>query len=532
MATGIQTGMGRGSRNSGLRSKAMGDKTNKNKFQQFWDGLSTKGRLGAGGLVIVFLLGLSGLYLRSASNAYVKLFPSELSGRDNHEISMALVDYKIEHELDPVDGVVLHPKDRHLALATISALNLPREPVLLYNEVNSSDLRLTAAEREAINQRLLEGDITLALRQMEAVNDATVKIAKPARVYFGDENNPVTARVNLNLRRGAKLTERQIRGVMGLVSASVPGLERENVVVVDGSSGIELTDGLSDGDDPVHASNSRFELQSRQEIRIQQKIQQALDRVLPGKTEVGINLELDFAQVEENFYNPGGVADDGVVQESYQILRERLDKHGVKSEDGESGYLNEREAGNNKVRERTEKRVDTGYRIKTITASVMADNLPDDMIDAVTEFVANGVGIDEARGDRVAVVNIPFDRKNMVALADVQPAPIVDPLAQPSGMEQFANTLLIGAGMFLGLLGFFFFRHRRGLELQGDLVGPELGGSSAAPCVDHFNEKSGRSVLTTLSDGTTQINTSDRLEQLVKERPNDVAEVLKKTWLS
>jgi hypothetical protein len=55
---------------------------------------------------------------------------------------------------------------------------------------------------------------------------------------------------------------------------------------------------------------------------------------------------------------------------------------------------------------------------------------------------------------------------------------------------------------------------------------------TATSITDHFTEKSGKTNAPATTSGATQVNTTDELEKLVKERPTKVAEMLKSTWLS
>lgn len=557
MATGIQTGMNRGSRsgisrNSNLGKGPGGGGGPLGKVTEIWKNLGKGAKIGISVLLTLVVVGGLMGYMYSANNAYVKLYPAKLSDNDIREISAALTEMHIDHQIDVVDGILLHPKKRVSAQAMLASRSLPREPVLTHDQVEGG-MGKTAAEQKAIRQRLLEGDITLALRAMDGIDDAKVKLAIPDKTYFQDDTKQTTARIFLSLGNGVRFNRGQISAMLNMVAASVPELTPENVTVID-SKGTDLSAMIPrDDTGGLVASGTQLEVQAQEEIRLQKKAQAALDRALPGRTEVSVNLEMDFAKIETERYTPGGAGDDGVVVESRQVTREKLnrgDKDGAAS-DGElmnggarpksgdgSDYVNEKEAVNYKVAQHKETRVDTGFRVKRITASILADNVSDDEKAAIAGFVKNAIGLDEARGDNIEVLNVPFDRGMM---ADDGTSPMFPPSSSsqtgaPSGnMAQYLG-FAVGAGALclLGLVGMFLFKQHRVQTDQGTIITSSSSNLAATTTTitDHFTEKSGKTTAPTTSAGATQVNTTDQLEKLVKERPTKVAEMLKSTWLS
>ncbi|MFA5507305.1 MAG: flagellar basal-body MS-ring/collar protein FliF [Vulcanimicrobiota bacterium] len=551
MATGIQTGMNRGSRSGISRNSQLGKGAPGGgggplgKLGDIWKGLGKGAKIGISVLVAVLVFAGSGLYLYSASNAYVKLYPAKLSDNDIQEISSALTSMQISHNIDLVEGIMLHPDQRIPAQVKLAEMNLPRQPVLTHDKVEGG-MGKTAAEQKAIRQQLLEGDITLALRQMEGVNDAMVKLAIPDKTYFQDDNKAVTARVLLNLKQGHDPSREQIGGMLSLVAASVPELETKNVQIID-SQGVNLSARVPSDENGFVASGTQLEIQALEERRLQEKAQEMLERALPGKTKVGVNLEMDFSKREEQRYTPGGAADDGVVVSSRQVTREKLNKGekgsdsdgellagGNKPTDG-SDYVNEKQAENFEVAKHTIKTVDTGFRIKRITASVVADNVSDDELQAISGLVKRAIGADESRGDEVVVENLPFQRENMFnnhATLGLGGANQNQPAAGSAlSGQHLAAGVAVGAIFVLGLLGVFFVKQHKVQADQGAIISSGSSSIMATSITDHFTEKSGKTNAPA-SSAATQVNTTDELEKLVKERPTKVAEMLKSTWLS
>lgn len=555
MATGIQTGMNRGSRsgisrNSGLGKGAPGGGGPLDKVKAMWANAGKTAKLIVAVAVFGLILGGGFIAKYNSDNAPVKLYPAKMTDSDIREVSTALTALRIEHKIDLVDGIMLHPNDRLAAQAKLAEMNLPRRPVLTHDQVEGS-MGKTAAEQKAIRQQLLEGDITLALRQMEGVNDAMIKLAVPDKTYFQDDTKQVTARVFLSLAPGAELDRGKISGMMNLVAASVPELKAENVTIID-SKGRDLSAMVPrDGDTGVVASGTQLETQAKEELRLKQKAQQALDEAFPGKTKVSVNLEMDFSKVEKEDFTPGGAGDDRVVVESRQITREKLNKGdkssssegelmngGARPKDG-SDYVNEKEAVNYMVGQTKTKRVDTGFRIKRLTASILADNVSEKEKAAIAGFVRGAIGIEESRGDTITVHSVPF-QKQMFAGDNPFNNQLLPPNQQQgqgaliSG-QHLAAAVGVGALMLLGLVGMFLFKQHRVQADQGTIISSApnaMGSNMTTTITDHFTEKSGKTTAPVSSAGATQVNTTEELEKLVKQRPTKVAEMLKSTWLS
>jgi flagellar M-ring protein FliF len=517
-------------------------------LSEIWKNLGKGMRIGILSLVGVLVFGGALFALHSQRNTYVDLFPTKMTTSDVNEISAALTEMRIDHQINETsDGVLLHPSKKGQAQGMLAQRSLPRHKVLLPSEVEGG-MGKTAMEQEATRQQLLEGEITMAFRAMDGINDAQVKLAVPKKTYFQDDNKRTTARVMLSLKPEADINREKIKAMVNLVAASVPELRAEDVTIVDTASR-DLTAMVpkDDATGGLVASGTNLEIQASEEKRLEQKAQAKLDEMWPGKTKVGVNLEMDFSKIEEERFTPGGAADDGVVVQSRQIKREQLDRSGAGAggeeatqlgsgggDKGKGDYVHEVESTNNLVAQDKYKRVDTGFRVKRLSVAVVADNVSEKELAAIAGFVGPSIGLDEARGDKITAYSVPFDRAMNV--------PVVDPMpAMGAGQQQGGDSMpagalamvaVAGAAMMLVVLGMFLFKQHSVRGDQGTIITSTAGGITSTAITDHFTDKSGKTTAPTGSAGATQVNTTDQLEQLVKERPTKVAEMLKSTWLS
>ena len=552
MATGIQTGMQRGSRSGISRGSALGKGAPGGgggplgKAQEIFKNLSKGAKIAISVGLVLLVCGGIGLGLHSKQNAYVELYQTKMTPTDVQEVSTALNKLNIPHQLNITsDGILVHPKKKLGARAQLASINLPRHHVLTPDQV-SNGMGKTAAEQKAVRQRLVEGEITLALREMEGINDARVKLAVPDKTYFLDDSKHTTARVFLKMKPSSPPTREKIAGIINLVAFSVPELRPEDVRVID-SSGKDLTAMVPQGEDGMMAGGTQFEIQAAEEIRLQKKAQKVLDRVMPGRAEVSVNLVMDNSKVETERYVTGGAGDDGVVVTGRQVTREVLNKDPKSTSGGQqmstggdkknaSDYVNEKESVNYDTNKNIVKKVDTSIRIGRITASVMADNVSEEEAVKIAGFVRDAIGIDESRGDTIGVQSIAFDRTMGGGQSPMGMPNWEEPIAPAAGGgltgSHLTAAVTVGAAMFLGLLGMFLFKQHKVQGDQGAIMSATPSGMTATTITDHFTTKNGETTAPTTSAGATQVNTTDQLEQLVKEKPNKVAEMLKSTWLS
>lgn len=233
MATGIQTGMRRGQRTGIVGPEKVQSPTVIRSFQELWRSLSARTKTGIALGFITFLLGTVGFTVHRQANRYVDLYPSKMVSKDVPEVSRALLEMGIDHEVTPTDdGILLHHTQKTRALAGLASRDLPLHPVTTSSDAVPA-MPATSLQQKALHQRILAGEITLALRAIEGINDARVTLAVPEKAYFHDDNKKAKASVILTLVPGHPLSREGVRGILKMIAASVPELGSENVHLSD-----------------------------------------------------------------------------------------------------------------------------------------------------------------------------------------------------------------------------------------------------------------------------------------------------------
>src|SRR3546814_10769991 len=104
---------------------------------------------------------------------------------------------------------------------------------------------------------------------MDTVQSALIPISAPGPILFGRADKSATASVMLTLQNGRSLSDGQVQAIRFLVASSVPGMNAEQVSVID-QRGALLSDTASGSD------MKAFQLQ----LQVEDRFRRALDTLL------------------------------------------------------------------------------------------------------------------------------------------------------------------------------------------------------------------------------------------------------------
>ncbi len=142
--------------------------------------------------------------------------------------------------------------------------------------------------------RAVAGELERSFRELSGVRSARVLIDRPQPSPFvGDDSAKPKASIKLDMKMGARLSERQIAGVLHLAAGAVAGLTPERVEIMD--NGGLLTPAASDS--TAMMAQTTLEAENAREIHLTRKAQEQLDATLgPGHSMVKVSVKLDFTK--------------------------------------------------------------------------------------------------------------------------------------------------------------------------------------------------------------------------------------------
>jgi flagellar M-ring protein FliF len=355
----------------------------------------------------------------------VALFAAPLHPEQLSEVQDQLAAWNVPFS-PSTDNVVVDAARRNELLLRLSLSGVPHEHVETTGEALAAVGVLTPqAVIDAQTRSGLAGDIEVALRSVNGVDDARVIVAPAARAEFADQSErPATASVRLQLHPGTSLSREEIAGIRRFVAASVAGLDPQNVTILD-DRGFALGDDAVGEDDP----NS-----------LQLSLQSALDSALgAGATIVRVHAEYTHVVSEERDTRRSPVNGEPIAHtsttESYDAGGKRYAKSDEQDERGSDTH-------------ETVEHADPGVLARLSTAVfVDASRISD--VPRVRALAAATVGFDQRRGDQLTVAAVDFhhpleQRRDAWLLLYGAIVPLLPAVAIVAGLLAFARYALPG----------------------------------------------------------------------------------------
>jgi len=262
-----------------------------------------------------WLVGLAAVAV--AGIAYTSLVPApqrtlygELDDSERGAVAAALDKGAIGYTIDPASGAVTVDADdlykARMLVAADGAVAAPQTGAEMLDALPLGASRTMEGERlRAARERELE----LTIAEIDGVQGVRVHLAESEASVFVRDTAPVTASVMIRLASGRQLGASQVRAVVNLVAASVPGLSADAVRVID-QHGRLLTD------PQVSGETDRLDFQTRMEEKLRLQLDKLLTPMLgEGGFSSEIQVELDMDEVTSATESYGK---DGVVRTETQ----------------------------------------------------------------------------------------------------------------------------------------------------------------------------------------------------------------------
>jgi flagellar M-ring protein FliF len=443
---------------------------------------------------LLILIGLAaavaagvGIALWSQAPSYSLLF-GNLADADAAQMTQALDQAGIPYRVE--QGAVLVPSDRvNEARMGLAAKGLPASGGFSLMEKDPG-FGVSQFMENARYQHALETELARTIASLKPVQGARVHLAVPQQSAFVRDRRPASASVFLQLHPGARLDRGQVAAIVNLVASSIPELRAEHVTVV-GRAGRLLSSPEENSEFALR--EQQLELARRIEEDYSQRIVSLLTPLLgPGRVRAQVVAQIEMSSTEEarEQYGPqsqvvrseqtsedvsrGAAGPSGIPgaltnqpPEGGTALPPGVTPQpadGTNAQAMAAGPENvSRQATRNYEIDRTVAytRMPAG-RLQRLSVAVVIDNLrttaadgsvtetplTEEQLARVTTLVRDAVGFDEARGDRVSVVNQSFLQEN-VEVPEISAPPIWD-----NPLVRDIARLLAGLVILLALLLF------------------------------------------------------------------------------
>jgi flagellar M-ring protein FliF len=357
---------------------------------------------------------------------------------------------------------VLVPKERLYATrATLAAAGVAgRTTPAGYELLDDQGLSISDFRQKVDYQRAVEGELAKTLMAMDGITTASVHLALPEEELFTERRKPATASVLVGT--GRQLGESEVEAITFLVASSVEGLDANQITLADTRGQVLHAPGDAAGSTSV---TNRHQRQTREfEQALAGDLSTLLSSVTNGTpASVIVRATLNY---DENETQTETYADDNVVTLKESTSEELYEGTGagpavgavgvdggplLEGGAGDSVYnRNEalREFGVDKVVSRT---VTAPGTVERLSVAVVMDDgtLSGAAVPALAEIEAlttAALGLDEARGDSVAVTLLPLPVPEEAEVVEEEEGGIIDLLPQ---IVAVIVLLLVGIALFL-----------------------------------------------------------------------------------
>jgi flagellar M-ring protein FliF len=298
-------------------------------------------------------------------------------------------------------------------------------------------------------QRAMQGELERSISQMKGIESADVHLAIQESSFLQEGGPRSSASVLLNLRIPGSIDDSAVRAVQALVSGSVGGLATEDVSVLD-NSGLVLTagsgaEGLSDS----HLK-AREEIERHLEVKAVSILATMLGN---GNAVVRVSADMNFDRTERTTQKVD--PDDQIT-----VSEGRSETIPGSPEQGASLITSNTVTETSRS---TEQYLQDGPRIMRLSVAVLVNDVEvpsgdsvvyqsrtPQQLQAISDLVANAVGVDQGRGDGISVASAPFDKP------DFGPVEVPDESLDMMAVASMAQRPLMGLiglamALFVGL---------------------------------------------------------------------------------
>ena len=508
------------------------------------------------GLAVSVALGVT-VAMWSQTPNYSMLY-GNLSAKDLSQVTQSLDSTGIKYKLDPGSNGILVPADQlQQARIKLAGTGLSIGSEVGYELLDKNvGLGSNSFLLKARYQRALEGELAQSISKLNMVESARVHLAIPKQSAFARKSSKPAASVVLNLYPGRVIDDVQTAGIVNIVASSVPGMDTEQVTVVDDKGRLLSSKG---GQSNMMLSSTQFDYTRKLE---ESYVRRILDIISPIVGNEGVRAQVvadvDFTALEETKEN---YLPDQKAVRSEQLFEQSANQPAVMGIPGAltnqppaGGSTNKAQyntnqtamaSGNNSSRAVRNYEIDRTIshtqqaptKLQRLSVAVIVDYrttvskkgkvkrqpLSEEEMQFVTALVREAVGLNEKRGDTINVVNTQFKLPEEV-----------EPMTEPPIWEQawvlnLAKQIL--GGLVVLLIAFGVLRPMlSNLAKQGKGTVATMAALPAGEQLEQLPAGEDRLTLTNQSPADSQ-QLKTIASTMVKEDPKRAASVLN-TWVA
>lgn len=363
-----------------------------------------------------------------------QLLYADLSQKEASSVVNWLQDNNIAYELRDQGQAVYVPADMVYKLRLdLAGAGLPQGQGIGFEVFDKQRFGVTKFTQQVNYQRALQGELARSVASLDAVKIARVHLVLPEKRILQELQEEPKASVMVNLDGAMQLSQKQVSGIVHLVSASVEGLLPSQVTLVTADGHVLHGDQNNDSNSPL--SPLKLDYKGQVEATLEKRASDLLDKVLgAGKAMVRVTADIDFVEKDttQEIYDA-----DSLVPRSEKITSKTRGQQvaggipGAESnldmDEGNSSFSMPSQESSEVINyeiNRTVNRITKGMGdMKSLSVAVLLpeqflaaeanQSNPQELTESVQRLVSGALGLKEERGDRIEVVSMPMSAADM-----------------------------------------------------------------------------------------------------------------------
>ncbi|MEE3411246.1 MAG: flagellar basal-body MS-ring/collar protein FliF [Treponema sp.] len=536
------------------------------------------------GIAIAIIVAVAALFRVSSTPTTVRLFNAPVTGDMQSQILTRLDQENVEATVNDA-GYISVPDEKTAIKMREILISEGLVPAVVDPWASFFDRgwSTTDADQNQKKKIAIERALTQHVQAVEEVASADVRLSLPEDKLFASEQDPVKASVIIRAKPMSDLysNRRKILGIQRLIMSAVEGLTAENCVITD-SEGNILNDfeGMAESD-RLDLVKKQEKLIREGEAHYRAQILKALQNTLSADRvrDLNIKISMDFSKEtkDSTVYhpitiredNPDTPYDDSEFRDTLPISQQTVTREwqgtgfnpqGPAGTEGQNpptyadmsnviGKQTETGVTQNNALNTDQIHREESPRYNKVTVSVNIDGIwtkkydknhnpvfnetggierdyapvPKEQLEQWADYIQSAIGYDRAKGYKVTVTNIPFDRS---AEFEAEDAAIL------KARQTRLTIILVLIGLAAILAIFILYRFiSREMERRRRLREEELLRKQQAARDQALWEAKEEGVEVTMSvEERKRAELQENAIAMAKEHPEDVA-MLIRTWL-
>ena len=378
--------------------------------------LGALARIALAAVVLLLLAGAVVLAWRFMTPEYQVLF-SELEAQDASAIISELDRMKVAHRLqDEGRTILVESHDVYPTRLKLMSKGVNLRGTVGFELFSDSDFGMTEFAQKINYQRAMQGELARTIMALEEVRAARVHLVIPDSGLLRRGDSHGKASITITTRPGRQLQPAQVLGIQRLVAAAVPQIEPAAVTILD-NRGVALNAAADgDGGAAMAGGDARLDIKRQTEAYFIEKAGKVLDRAFgPGRAIVTVDVLLNHEALkvtqEQVLVAAGGGGEGAVVRSKQTSQSDGRPRAAAVVQASDAGAAARSESSVNEVEFQHGKRIEQivtapGAIRRLSVGVVLPETLPPAQAQKLTEVVSMAVGLNQARGDGIAVYSL------------------------------------------------------------------------------------------------------------------------------